>query len=201
MLFLEFLIIYFICIDTPIYDQPFGYQGTVLVIPLLRFYLFLWHPQQEGSQDLCQGGGQWDGLIPSLPPCLMARFHGHLLHLTLEHHSGLQGQPSYPTPSPSLPQLLLKSSPGSLAPEEEAGAHTWECAPSFAAGALARCPKAVLLWDFSLGLCSPPPTTSLRIQVLQDCLKPSSLGISSLCCSCSKADTHWLFSKCCLPTA
>lgn len=141
---------------------------------------------------------------PTLPHSQVPWTPAAHLYLTLEHHSGLQGQPSYPAPSPSLPQLLLKSSPGSLAPEEEAGAHTWECAPSFAAGALARCPKPVLLWDFSLELCSPPPTASLcslRIQVLQDCLKPSSLGTSSLCCSCSKADTPWSSSKCCLPTA
>lgn len=29
----------------------------------------------------------------------------------------------------------------------------------FATSALALCPKAVLLWVFSLGLCFPPPTT------------------------------------------
>lgn len=52
MLFLEFLIIYFICIDTPIYDQPFSYQGTVLVIPLLHFYLFPPYAQQERRDEL-----------------------------------------------------------------------------------------------------------------------------------------------------
>lgn len=52
MLFLEFLIIYFICIDTPIYDQPFSYQGTVSVIPLLHFYLFPLYPQQEPERAM-----------------------------------------------------------------------------------------------------------------------------------------------------
>lgn len=59
---------------------------------------------------------------------------------------------------------------GFLAPEEEGGVHTWECAPSFAAGALAHWPKAVLLWDFSPGLFSsshnlillPEATTAVK---------------------------------------
>lgn len=133
MLFLEFLIIYFICIDTPIYDQPLGYQGTVLVIPLLRFYLFLLYPQQEGWQDLCQGGWQWDGLIPSLPPHLMASFHGHLLATCIPPWSPTAGCKDSP-PTQRLHLLFLSSCwrpfPGSSAPEGEGGAHTWAWAPS-----------------------------------------------------------------------
>lgn len=67
MLFLEVLIIYFICIDTPIYDQPFSYQGTVWYF---FFYIFIYPfyiSKKSSESDLVP---QW--------VLLENKNHGHL---------------------------------------------------------------------------------------------------------------------------
>lgn len=123
MLFLEFLIIYFICIDTPIYDQPFSYQGTVLVIPLLHFYLFPPYPQQERRD------AAWDELPPApfypwwsnAAPC-------YLLNAFIPPQNAQILSPKDSVPTPYFGLLITgccRSSPSTLSSNEGGRAHTW----------------------------------------------------------------------------